>query len=71
LQGAAPEDVLAVGDTPYDAIAAAKAGIRTIGVMCGGWSAAELKQAGCTSVYADPADLLAHIESWTLLADGQ
>jgi phosphoglycolate phosphatase-like HAD superfamily hydrolase len=69
LQGLPPEDVLAVGDTPYDAIAAAKTGIRTIGVTCGGWPAAALEQAGCISVYADPADLLSHIDSWTRLAD--
>jgi HAD superfamily hydrolase (TIGR01509 family) len=65
LQGVPPENVLAVGDTPYDAIAAAKAGMRTIGVTCGGWSRAELEQAGCTAVYADPADLLGHVEDWT------
>ncbi|MFI5031399.1 MAG: HAD family hydrolase [Reyranellales bacterium] len=64
LHGVPPEDALAVGDTPYDAIAAAKAGIRTIGVTCGGWSAAALEDAGCVAVYADPADLLANIDRW-------
>jgi phosphoglycolate phosphatase-like HAD superfamily hydrolase len=47
-----------------DAIAAAKAGIRTMGVTCGGWSAAALEEAGCVAVYADPADLLANIDRW-------
>lgn len=61
--GMAPERAIVVGDTPYDAEAAARAGMRTIGVRCGGWSDAELKQAGCTAVYADPADLLARYES--------
>lgn len=61
--GMAPEQAIVVGDTPYDAEAAARAGMRTIGVRCGGWSDAELKQAGCTAVYADPADLLARYES--------
>jgi HAD superfamily hydrolase (TIGR01509 family) len=64
LRGVPPEDALAVGDTPYDAIAAAKAGIRTIGVTCGGWSAAALEDAGCMAVYADPADLLANVDRW-------
>lgn len=54
------EECLAVGDTPYDAEAAGKAGIRTIGVLCGGFPAADLKNAGCLRLYRDPADLLAH-----------
>jgi HAD superfamily hydrolase (TIGR01509 family) len=54
------EQVLVVGDTPYDAEAAAKAGMRTIGLLCGGWSEDELKQAGCLIIYKDVADLLAH-----------
>lgn len=53
-----PEDAIVIGDTPYDAKAAAKAGVRTIGLLCGGWSEAELKKAGCIEVYRDPADLL-------------
>ena len=48
-----------IGDTPYDAEAAAKAGLRTIGLLCGGWSEDELRQAGCVAVFKDPADLLA------------
>lgn len=52
------EETVVVGDTPYDAIAAKKAGLRTIGVTCGGWSAEDLKKAGCTEVYQSPADLL-------------
>jgi HAD superfamily hydrolase (TIGR01509 family) len=64
LHGTPPEEALAVGDTPYDAVAAGKAGIPTIGVTCGGWSAAALKDAGCVAVYADPADLLANIDRW-------
>jgi phosphoglycolate phosphatase-like HAD superfamily hydrolase len=50
--------VLVVGDTPYDAQAAGKIELRTIGVTCGGWSSQELGQAGCVAVYRDPAELL-------------
>ena len=32
-----PHDAIVVGDTPYDAEAARKAGIRSIGVLCGGF----------------------------------
>src|SRR5689334_19347412 len=38
-----PENVVAVGDTPYDAEAAGKAGMKTIGVLCGGFPAEELE----------------------------
>jgi HAD superfamily hydrolase (TIGR01549 family) len=49
-----------VGDTPYDAIAAAHAHIRAVGVRCGGFSPESLLQAGCIALYEDPADLLTH-----------
>ncbi|MGI8771053.1 MAG: HAD family hydrolase [Acidobacteriaceae bacterium] len=56
------EEALSVGDTPWDAIASGKIGVRTIGVMSGGWKREELEQAGCIEVYADAADLLDHFE---------
>ncbi len=54
-----PEDVIVVGDAPYDAEAAGKAGLRTIGLLCGGFPEEELRKAGCIAIYKDPADLLA------------
>jgi HAD superfamily hydrolase (TIGR01509 family) len=57
-----PATVLVVGDTPYDAEAAGKAGLRTLGVLCGGFPAADLRQAGCIALYRDPADLLEQYE---------
>ena len=57
--GEIPKDqVVVVGDTPYDAEAAGKAGLRTIGVLCGGFPEADLRAAGCVAIYRDPADLL-------------
>ena len=64
-----PDRVLVVGDTPYDAQAAARAGLRTIGMLCGGWPEDELRRAGCIAVYRDPADLLAQYAT-SPLADG-
>lgn len=32
-----------VGDTPYDIVAANRAGVRMIAFTCGGWSAEDLK----------------------------
>lgn len=46
-----------VGDTPYDAEAAQRAGIAFIGVRCGGWRDADLAPA--LAVCEDPAALLA------------
>jgi HAD superfamily hydrolase (TIGR01509 family) len=60
--GARAEEALAVGDTPWDAIAARRAGLRTVGVLCGGFAEAALREAGCIAVYRDPADLLARYE---------
>jgi len=65
--GAAPGDTVAVGDTPYDAEAAAKAGIAAVGVLCGGFPEADLKRAGCVALYRDPADLLARLGDSPLL----
>ena len=62
-----PEDVVVVGDTPYDAEAAGKAGLHTIGLLCGGWSEEELTRAGCIAVYQDPADLLARYDTSPLV----
>ncbi len=52
------KEVIVVGDSPYDAIAAGKANLRTIGVLCGGFELETLTQAGCVAIYQDPADLL-------------
>ena len=60
--GAKPANVLALGDTPYDAEAAGKAGVRTIGVMTGGWSKSDLLDAGCIEIYEDVAELLVQFD---------
>jgi HAD superfamily hydrolase (TIGR01509 family) len=64
--GVAAKHTIALGDTPYDAEAAGKAGISTIGVCSGGWTESELLIAGCIEVYKDVADLLEHFESSAL-----
>lgn len=53
-----PSDVIVIGDTPYDAEAARKAQIKSIGVLCGGFPEEDLKKAGCAAIYQNPADLL-------------
>lgn len=63
LGNVAPRDAIVVGDTPHDAEAASKAGLRTIGLLSGGWSAEELRTAGCIATYLDVANLLAHYDA--------
>ena len=58
----APERAIVVGDSPYDAEAAGKAGLKTIGVLCGGFAEADLRKAGAAQIFRDPADLLANFE---------
>jgi HAD superfamily hydrolase (TIGR01549 family) len=60
LGNPSPEKVIVVGDTPYDIEAAAKLGVKTIAVRCGGFSEATL--AGAISIYDNPTDLLSHYD---------
>ncbi len=58
--GLSANEVVMLGDTPYDVESAQKAGIASLGVRCGGWTAPDLK--GALAVYNDPADLLAQYD---------
>jgi HAD superfamily hydrolase (TIGR01509 family) len=60
--GVASKNALALGDTPYDAEAAGKANVWTVGVTTGGWREAELRAAGCIEVYRDVAELLENFD---------
>jgi HAD superfamily hydrolase (TIGR01509 family) len=64
-----PSEAVAVGDTPYDAEAAGKAGIRTVGLLAGGFPEEDLRAAGCVRIYKDAAHLLANYESSPLAAE--
>ena len=46
IEKANADDAVMVGDTPWDVEAAKRAGIETIAVLTGGFSAAELEEAG-------------------------
>ncbi len=56
----ARNESIVIGDTRFDVEAAARAGLRSIGVTCGGTDANILRAGGATAVYKDPADILAH-----------
>jgi HAD superfamily hydrolase (TIGR01509 family) len=57
--GCAPTEVVMLGDTPYDIVAAGKLGVATIALRSGGFDDDSL--AGAIAIYDHPADLLAHL----------
>jgi HAD superfamily hydrolase (TIGR01509 family) len=59
--GISVNQLVMIGDTPYDVEAASKAGVRTIGFLSGGWTRDELR--GAAEIYNDPADLLARYDT--------
>jgi HAD superfamily hydrolase (TIGR01509 family) len=52
------EKCVVVGDAPYDAIAARKIGLQTVGILSGGFPEQWLRDEGCVEIYQNPADLL-------------
>jgi HAD superfamily hydrolase (TIGR01509 family) len=57
-----PQDCVVVGDSPYDAEAAGKAGVPAVAFLCGGFPEEQLRSAGFKVLYQDPADLLQNYE---------
>ena len=55
-----------VGDSTWDALAAGRAGIPTIGVLTGGFGAPELREAGADPVFDSPAQLRDGLDSTPL-----
>ncbi len=64
--GASPADAVMIGDTPWDVRAARKAGVDTIAVLTGGFSAEELREAGAVTVLESVAGLCAKLDSTAL-----
>ena len=56
------KETVAVGDTRFDVEAAARSGLGTIAVTCGGSDANILRAAGALAVFRNPSDLLAHYD---------
>jgi HAD superfamily hydrolase (TIGR01549 family) len=54
------DSAVVVGDTPYDVEAAARLGLRCLAVLTGGFSTAELEEAGADLVVTDLTELLDH-----------
>ena len=66
LQKAGELSAVMVGDTTWDIEAAARAEVKTIGVLTGGFSEAELLEAGAVAVFETPADLARSLDSTPL-----
>jgi HAD superfamily hydrolase (TIGR01549 family) len=60
--GVSIDIVQVVGDSVWDVLAARRARALGIGVLSGGYGQEELERAGAYRVYADPADLLDHLD---------
>ena len=63
--GEAPEAVM-VGDSPWDVEAAARAGVGSLAVLTGGFSAEELRQAGAAAVFESLPELCAGLGETSL-----
>ncbi len=66
LAKAGTREAVMIGDTPWDVKAAAKAGIETICVLTGGFSEAELREAGAAAVYDSLEALHAELDQTPL-----
>jgi HAD superfamily hydrolase (TIGR01549 family) len=56
-------EAIAVGDSPFDAESAARAGLRAVGLLSGGFPERVLEGAGCIAIYQDVAELLARLDT--------
>ncbi len=55
-------DCIVVGDSIWDLVASRRAHALGVGLLSGGYGEDELSRAGAYRVYADPAELLRHID---------
>jgi HAD superfamily hydrolase (TIGR01509 family) len=64
LEKAGAEDAIMVGDSTWDCEAAKRAGIATVAVLTGGFSEAELRDAGAAAVYRSIDELRDSFDEW-------
>jgi len=55
-----------IGDSTWDCEAAKRAKVETVAVLTGGFSEAELREAGASGVFSSLSDLLAHLDDTPL-----
>jgi HAD superfamily hydrolase (TIGR01509 family) len=66
MEAVGADDGVMIGDSVWDVEAAAKVGVPTIGVLTGGFSRAELAEAGAVSVYESVAELRERLDETPL-----
>jgi HAD superfamily hydrolase (TIGR01549 family) len=66
LEKARGSDAVMVGDSVWDVQAAGRIDVPTIGLLTGGYAAAELREAGAVAVFEDPAALRAGLDDTSL-----
>lgn len=62
----AGSEAVMVGDSTWDIEAASRAGVVTVAVLTGGFSAAELREAGAVAVYESVAELTGDLDATPL-----
>jgi HAD superfamily hydrolase (TIGR01509 family) len=68
MEKAGDDDAVMVGDTNWDVEAAERAGIKTVAVRTGGFSAAELRDAGAVAVFDSIEELRGALDETPLAA---
>lgn len=59
-----PDRAVVVGDAPWDVLAAAKIGLRTIALRSGGFTDAELREAGAVAIHDGTSELARLHPAW-------
>jgi HAD superfamily hydrolase (TIGR01549 family) len=62
-------DCVVTGDSVWDILAAGRKSALGVGILSGGYSQEELERAGAFRVYADPCEMLLHIEDLGIAGD--
>src|SRR5512142_1418401 len=68
LEKAGQKDAVMLGDSPWDCVAAKRAGVPTVAVRTGGFSAEELEEAGAVAVFESLPDLIGSLYETSLAA---
>jgi phosphoglycolate phosphatase-like HAD superfamily hydrolase len=63
------DDTLTIAGLPYDVEGSVRLGMRSIGLVCGGYSDEDLRSAGALAVFGTPGDLLTRYSESPLAAD--
>jgi phosphoglycolate phosphatase-like HAD superfamily hydrolase len=66
MEVAGTEEAVMVGDTTWDAEAAARAGVATLAVLTGGFSEQELRDAGAVAVFDSVLELRSSLDGTAL-----